>query len=939
MAPRIVLPTAAAGFGKSTFAREYAATFPARAFVELGNARDERALSRLTLAACAAATSGGDRERFDALQYALAGENFDPDAALDVLGRAWPQPGEQPVFVFESVESAAANPALLAFFGRLLASSPAHCTLVVCSRRPLRLPLSKIAPPHLIVTLRASDLAFGPAEIESALRPLELTKHELAEIERVTQGWPIGVLMLRRFAQEGRLREALSRLDDLTFEETHEYLVEEVIGALAADELEVLLACAAIPDATADDVAAALGADAPEALDRLLQASPFVQRVEGAHRVHPLLAAALERRFARRRADSTRRAAQAYESAGRPLRAAELFRHLGDMPAAARNLVAQAALPNRTGNLNYSELIASLDAETLRAHPVLRAVTAYPRRFRVDPHLLREEIEDIWRTLPPSLEFEVRSSIGNTLARQMYETGRFEEAEAVLRGLERELGGIADVPRTAGESYVARTLACVLARSGRIDEAEIYFRKGYDNAPGAQFVVSRSAIEHALIERMRGRRDAERRLLDDAIQLATGTKARVHLACALAEAAFAAWLAGEDERVPPYVERLEECVARDGMRGFAQLCAAFRGETLAPNGSEQPNWLACAGLVGAGRAPAAERAALLETAKRHADESNDVFLRVLSDVALALNDRSRDEVLVEALALAASIEAPAPQAAVAQLLAGARDTGILTAFARRFAGEAPAAERISVEILTRTIRRGETVVDLRDRELALVIALARRRGASSRAELCELLWPELDEPAARDALNSCLYRVRQRLGEGAIVWRRSDGYRLAENARVDVREIEPWAATLLQTRRALRDGERALLAELHARLRRNTLRQGEVWEWLEPLAARLDELALAIGERLAQDFLARGRFDEALAVARDLIERDPCDETARELAIRAHIGAGDRVAATRELRTYREVVLRELDAEPSDYLVSLVRELGAQTEGRPVEAL
>jgi DNA-binding SARP family transcriptional activator len=76
-----------------------------------------------------------------------------------------------------------------------------------------------------------------------------------------------------------------------------------------------------------------------------------------------------------------------------------------------------------------------------------------------------------------------------------------------------------------------------------------------------------------------------------------------------------------------------------------------------------------------------------------------------------------------------------------------------------------------------------------------------------------------------------------------------------------------------------------------------------------------------------------------LAVARDLIERDPCDETARELAIRAHIGAGDRVAATRELRTYREVVLRELDAEPSDYLVSLVRELGAQTEGRPVEAL
>jgi len=186
----------------------------------------------------------------------------------------------------------------------------------------------------------------------------------------------------------------------------------------------------------------------------------------------------------------------------------------------------------------------------------------------------------------------------------------------------------------------------------------------------------------------------------------------------------------------------------------------------------------------------------------------------------------------------------------------------------------------------------------------------------------------LDEQAARDALNSCLYRVRQRLGENLIVWRRSDGYRLNDHVRVDVREIEPWANSLRQNRRALRDGERALLAEVFGRLRRSTLREGETWEWLETLAARIEDLTRAAGERLAREALARADYAGALAVARDLSERDPCDETARELAIRAHLGAGDRVAAARELRDYREVLRRELDAEPSEDLASLIRGLG-----------
>jgi DNA-binding SARP family transcriptional activator len=144
---------------------------------------------------------------------------------------------------------------------------------------------------------------------------------------------------------------------------------------------------------------------------------------------------------------------------------------------------------------------------------------------------------------------------------------------------------------------------------------------------------------------------------------------------------------------------------------------------------------------------------------------------------------------------------------------------------------------------------------------------------------------------------------------------------------------------LRQTQRPLREGERTLLGELYARLRRSTLREGETWEWLEPLALRVEDLARSVGERLARDAIRDGRYDEALEVARTLIERDPCDETARELAIRAFVGAGDRTAASRELRAYREVLMRELDAEPSDDLAALIRDVGEpQPKGRSPKA-
>ena len=86
----------------------------------------------------------------------------------------------------------------------------------------------------------------------------------------------------------------------------------------------------------------------------------------------------------------------------------------------------------------------------------------------------------------------------------------------------------------------------------------------------------------------------------------------------------------------------------------------------------------------------------------------------------------------------------------------------------------------------------------------------------------------------------------------------------------------------------------------------------------------MDELRTAIAHRLAEDALERGDPDAALAFAGDVIAYDPCDEPAREIAIRAHLAVGDRAAALRTYRQYREVLSSELQVEPSATLSALV---------------
>jgi DNA-binding SARP family transcriptional activator len=186
-----------------------------------------------------------------------------------------------------------------------------------------------------------------------------------------------------------------------------------------------------------------------------------------------------------------------------------------------------------------------------------------------------------------------------------------------------------------------------------------------------------------------------------------------------------------------------------------------------------------------------------------------------------------------------------------------------------------------------------------------------------------LLWPELDEYAARNALSVCLHRLRQHLGNEQAIVRTKDGYTLNDDVRVDLWEIDRTVG-VLRSRPALGDTERRRLSIIYERLRARRPERMTQWEWFEATERHICELRLEVAHRLASDALSHGNSRRALELAEEMIGYDPCDEAARYIAITAHLAAGDRGAAMRQYRQYRETLLAELDCEPSDEIKHLV---------------
>ena len=925
--PAILAIVAPAGFGKSTLARQLAGDARAFAVCDCRGVASDLDLARRMIPALA--DENPERAPNLAQSETMLGEdNAAAAERLSVALAAWrarPQPSH---FIFENAEDAIANPGARELLARLLAQRPDERTIVICSRESPRMHLSRFAPPHRILTVRASDLAFDSAEIAAIFAGTNAGPEALERVRAISAGWPIAVLLLARFAQEGRLEPLLDRLDDVAYDELHEYLADHVLADTPPAVTDGLLACAALRSATERDLRLVLGADGLDAFLRFHRTTPFVSRnADGTFGVHPLVGSTLLERDPARVDLLLAPAAAAYARAGDDQRAAEIHLARGDQTAAAEALDHVGAIEDAAPQMAYARVLAALDRDVIARHPRVWAVTALMRTFTVDARSLLDEADAIWQRLPPDAPPIVRIYLYVFRVLMMSYVGEFERALTLVDEFRAQIAA-PDAPATSIDAWLLTLRSLMTARLGRLAEAERDLQAAWPFI-GAMHVMASGALVvlAADVARVRGDRAREREQLDRAFEHVRRSGLSNFIASVEAEATFGAWLAGDDADYTQHAFALDAEVEREGVRAFRFFACMAGGHESEPQDADHVKWVSAGYLIGAASAEDPQKARrYAERAREAAAIYRAPFSQVLAALALAEIDPERRRTMrAEAASIAQRIDAPQLHDAIASITRG-DDGGTLAPFIRRFRRDAaePAAKRgLTVEIASGRVLREGAPVALAEREHALLTALAMRPEPVARERLTDMLWPDLDEGAARNAFHVCLHRLKTRLHDDDIVVRSAEGYRLSSDVRVDLWQIDRALGSMRSTG-AIDDAQLASLRSIYDALRATRPARVEAWEWFEPTERHLRELRCEVAQALAKHALAAGKPHEALALAHEMIAYDACDEPARELAIRAYLQSGDRAAALRHFRQYRDTLMAELQCEPSDALAELL---------------
>ncbi|MDP9111458.1 MAG: hypothetical protein M3M96_07485, partial [Candidatus Eremiobacteraeota bacterium] len=612
--PKILALIAPAGFGKSTLVRQLVHAKTGVAICDATGVADELDLARRLVPALA--VESPERTHPLTQRELMLGDGGATVAErVNVAVEAWKAQTDATTFVFENAEHIAKCPSARELFARLLSQCPAGRSIVICSRESLRVHLTRFAPPHEIVTLRAADLAFDVSEVSEIFAPYAVDDETVERISALSQGWPIAVFLLKRFASEGRIEDLLQKLDDIAFEELHDYLADQVLSAVDPQLVDALFACAVIPRAMPADLRLALPDDqTTRALSEFVKESPFLARAaDGQYIVHPLLVSLLIEHQDEKRNTLLLRVATAYMKAGNYQRAAEMHLARGDQPAAAGALGQHEVIDDHTPSMEYARVLASLDRTLVQKYPRLWAVTAILRMFCTDTEELLDEAEAIWRTLLPNVSPLERFYVLIFRLVFMGYIGLIEEARVLLEDFATQFR-IPPVPENALHGYVAHMRGTASARLGDLKTGERELKLALPHIKTMDVMASNTLVAlGADVARVRGEYSSARQYIERALEAARSSGLFNFVAYDLAEGAFGAWLDGDDALFARYAGELEETVDGYGVRGFAYFASAARGRTLEPSDADLLRWVACGRILAA--ANATDSAAGLRFAK------------------------------------------------------------------------------------------------------------------------------------------------------------------------------------------------------------------------------------------------------------------------------------------------------------------------------------
>ncbi|MDP2328158.1 MAG: BTAD domain-containing putative transcriptional regulator [Dehalococcoidia bacterium] len=201
--------------------------------------------------------------------------------------------------------------------------------------------------------------------------------------------------------------------------------------------------------------------------------------------------------------------------------------------------------------------------------------------------------------------------------------------------------------------------------------------------------------------------------------------------------------------------------------------------------------------------------------------------------------------------------------------------------------------------------------------------LALRDAPVPRSELIELLWAGEPPSSADTALSAIISRLRTLLRDAGlprgILVSALGCYelRLAPGTWIDVRAA---AQAVHDAEAALQAGDARVAygpASVAYHIARRPFLPGEDGSWVDEQRTHLLALLSRATECLAMVSLNNGEPGIAVALAEELLGRDPFREIGYQILMRAHLAAGSRAEALRAYERCRLLLAEELGADPS----------------------
>jgi DNA-binding SARP family transcriptional activator len=219
------------------------------------------------------------------------------------------------------------------------------------------------------------------------------------------------------------------------------------------------------------------------------------------------------------------------------------------------------------------------------------------------------------------------------------------------------------------------------------------------------------------------------------------------------------------------------------------------------------------------------------------------------------------------------------------------------------------------------ILRGSGVVPIRPSAERLVARLALK-GAQTRYDVSQCLWPESCKTAGLSALRTVLTRARVDAPHLIV----EDGriLRLAAN-NCDASDVRQWAIDVLA-------GEEP---ELYPRGLGEDLLPGWDDSWLAEEREELRGLQLHALDALCQRLLLSGMLSRAARAAMAAVRIDPMRESATRLLIEVHLRQGNELEALKRFRRYERLLRVEMGLIPGPALRTLIAPTLAARADRP----